>query len=140
MVGSAIAARLVVRIGLDGIIGLGAILLTVGGLGMTASVVLGLTSALSLVLPVAIYLAGLGMVLAQSIAGALVPFPDHAGAASSLFGFVQQVLAAACGALVGWLLGQNAWPLAGAVAFMGLATLLIWLLTRRLRASASQHH
>ena len=72
------------------------------------------------------------MVLPQSIAGALTPFPERAGAASSLFGFVQQTLAAACGAGVGWLLGQNAWPLAGAVAFMGLATLLIWLATRRL--------
>jgi DHA1 family bicyclomycin/chloramphenicol resistance-like MFS transporter len=69
----------------------------------------------------------------------MTPFPDRAGAASSLFGFVQQCLAAACGALVGWLLGQNAWPVAGAVAFMGLATLLIWLLTRALRGNASSH-
>jgi DHA1 family bicyclomycin/chloramphenicol resistance-like MFS transporter len=140
MAGSAIAARLVVRIGLDGIIGLGAGLLTIGGFGMAGSLAFGLTSAWSLVLPVAIYLAGLGMVLAQSIAGALMPFPDRAGTASSLLGFVQQVLAAACGALVGWLLGQNAWPVAGAVAFMGLATLLIWLMTRRLRANAPKHH
>jgi DHA1 family bicyclomycin/chloramphenicol resistance-like MFS transporter len=139
MAGSAIAARLVVRIGLDGIIGVGAGLLTFGGLGMAASVAFGLTSALSLVLPVAVYLAGLGMVLAQSIAGALTPFPDRAGAASSLFGFVQQVMAAACGSLVGWLLGPNAWPVAGAVAFMGVATLLIWLMTRTLRASAPKH-
>jgi DHA1 family bicyclomycin/chloramphenicol resistance-like MFS transporter len=140
MTGTAFAARLVVRIGLDGIIGLGACALTVGGFGMVASVAFGLTSALSLVLPIAVYLAGLGMVLAQSIAGALTPFPDRAGAASSLFGFVQQVLAAVCGALVGWLLGQNAWPVAGAVAFMGLATLLIWLSTRTLRANAPKHH
>jgi DHA1 family bicyclomycin/chloramphenicol resistance-like MFS transporter len=139
MTGSAIAVRLVVRIGLDGIIGLGACALTVGGLAMLASVAFGLTSALSLVLPIAVYLAGLGMVLAQSIAGALTPFPDNAGAASSLFGFVQQVVAAACGALIGWLLGADAWPVAGVVAFMGLATLMVWLMTRSLRAKASKH-
>lgn len=139
MAGSAIAARLVVRLGLDRTIGIGACALTAGGLGMMVSVALGLTSAVSLVLPVAIYLAGLGMVLPQSIAGAMTPFPERAGAASSLFGFVQQGLAAACGAVVGWLLGQNAWPLAGAVAFMGLATLLIWLLTRKVRAGVAKH-
>ncbi len=77
-------------------------------------------------LPVAVYLAGLGMVLPQSIAGAMTPFPERAGAASSLFGFVQQTAAALCGALVAWLLGANAWPLAGAMALMGCATLLLW--------------
>ena len=102
---------------------------------MVVTVAMGLVSAWSLVLPVSIYLAGLGMVLPQSIAGAMTPFPDRAGAASSLLGFVQQSAAAICGALVGWLLGANAWPLAIAVAGMGCATLAIWLATRRVRAS-----
>ncbi len=99
MVGSTLSARLVRRLGLDGIIGIGGMSLTAGGLGMTAAVALGFTSALSLVLPMAVYLAGLGMVLPQSIAGALTPFPDRAGAASSLLGFIQQSVAAACGAI-----------------------------------------
>lgn len=136
MLGSFLASRIVRRVGLDGVIGIGAVAVTLGGLGMVVSVAIGFTSSLSIVLPMWIYLAGLGMVLAQSIAGALTPFPERAGAASSLFGFVQQGLAAACGAGVGWLLGDSAWPLAGAVALMGLATLLIWLMTRRLRAGA----
>jgi DHA1 family bicyclomycin/chloramphenicol resistance-like MFS transporter len=136
MAGATIAAGLVVRLGLDATIGVGACALTAGGLGMMASIGLGLTSAASLVVPVAFYLAGLGMVLPQSIAGAMTPFPERAGAASSLFGFIQQCLAAACGAVVGWLLGRNAWPLAGAVAFMGVATLGLWLLTRAVRARA----
>jgi DHA1 family bicyclomycin/chloramphenicol resistance-like MFS transporter len=140
MTGAAIAARLVVRLGLDGIIGLGACALTAGGLGMMVSVAFGLTSAVSIALPVSLYLAGLGMVLPQSIAGAMTPFPERAGAASSAFGFVQQTLAAACGVAVGLLLGDDAWPLAGAVALMGVATLLIWLLTRSLRANAALHH
>jgi DHA1 family bicyclomycin/chloramphenicol resistance-like MFS transporter len=81
----------------------------------------------------AVYLAGLGMVLPQSIAGALTPFPERAGAASALLGFIQQCAAATCGAAVGWLLGENAWPLAIAVAVMGCATLVIWISTRGLR-------
>jgi len=138
MTGAMLAARLVTRFGIDGILGLGSCALAVGGLGLVAAVALGLTSALSLVLPVAIYLAGLGMVLPQAIAGAMTPFPDRAGAASALLGFIQQCAAALCGAVVGWLLGENAWPLAVVVAAMGFATLAIWLSTRALRRRAAK--
>ena len=138
MVGATAAARLVIRLGLDATIGIGACALAAGGLGMVLAVALGLTSAASLVLPIAVYLAGLGMVLPQSIAGALTPFPERAGAASSLYGFTQQVISAVCGAVVGWLLGQNAWPLAVAVAVMGCATLLLWFATRTWRANAAK--
>jgi len=136
MTGSAIAARFVGKLGLDLTAGLGAVTLAAGGFGMIAAVGFGLTSAASIVLPVAVYLAGLGMVLSQGIAGAMSPFPERAGAASSLLGFVQQTAAAVCGAVVGVLLGQNAWPLAGAIAAMGSATLLLWIVTRNVRAAA----
>jgi DHA1 family bicyclomycin/chloramphenicol resistance-like MFS transporter len=139
MVGSFIAARIVRRVGLDGVIGVGGCAATLGGLGVVISVAIDFTSVLSIVIPMSVYLAGLGMVLPQSIAGAMTPFPERAGAASSLFGFIQQSLAAICGAVVGSLLGTSAWPLAGGVAFMGLATLLIWLATRSVRASAPPH-
>ncbi|HEY2758477.1 MAG TPA: multidrug effflux MFS transporter [Pseudolabrys sp.] len=137
MIGATAAARLVGQLGLDRTIGIGCCLLTIGGLGAAAAVAFGLSSALSLVLPVAIYLAGLGMVLPQSIAGAMSPFPERAGAASSLFGFVQQGAAAVCGSVVGWLLGHSAWPLAGGVALMGCATLALWLLTQAVRSKAA---
>jgi len=136
MTGSALAARVVVRFGLDGVLGVGGCACAVGGLGMVAAVALGLTSSLSLVVPVAIYLAGLGMVLPQGIAGAMTPFPERAGAASSLFGFVQQSAAAVCGAVVGWFLGHSAWPLVLGVAVMGCTTLVLWLLTRGIRGRA----
>ncbi|HET7804138.1 MAG TPA: multidrug effflux MFS transporter [Pseudolabrys sp.] len=139
MAGSAIAARLVIRLGLDGVLGLGGCACAAGGVAMVAAVALGLVSSMSLVLPMAVYLAGLGMVLPQGIAGAMTPFPERAGAASSLFGFVQQTAAAVCGAAVGWFLGQSAWPLAVGVAAMGLATLGLWLTTRGLRARVAKH-
>ena len=139
MTGSALAARLVVRVGLDGVLGLGGCACAAGGLAMVAAVALGLTSSSSLVLPVAVYLAGLGMVLPQGIAGAMTPFPERAGAASSLFGFMQQGAAAVCGAMVGWFLGQSAWPLAIGVAAMGCATLVLWLATFRIRRGTAKH-
>ena len=139
MAGSALAARIVVRFGLDGVLGIGGCACAAGGLGMVTATALGLTSSLSLVLPVAFYLAGLGMVLPQGIAGAMTPFPERAGAASSLFGFVQQSVAALCGAAVGWFLGQSAWPLTIGVAAMGGATLGLWLATRGIRRAAVKH-
>jgi DHA1 family bicyclomycin/chloramphenicol resistance-like MFS transporter len=139
MAGSAVAARFVVRLGLDGVLGLGACACAAGGLAITAAVALGLLSPMSLVLLMAVYLAGLGMVLPQGIAGAMTPFPERAGAASSLFGFLQQTAAAVCGAAVGWFLGQSAWPLAIGVAAMGFATLGLWLATRGIRAHAAKH-
>ncbi len=139
MIGSALAAKLVARYGLDVTAGIGSAANAVGGVGMVVSVAAGVGSAAFIVLPMAVYLAGMGMVLSQGIAGAMSPFPERAGAASSLLGFVQQTTAALCGAVVGVLLGQTAWPLAGAVAAMGCSTFLLWLLTRGVRAQAAAH-
>jgi DHA1 family bicyclomycin/chloramphenicol resistance-like MFS transporter len=134
MTGATTAARLVVPLGIDGTIGIGCVAMTIGGFAMLASVALGLASSLSLVIPMAVYLAGMGLVLPQSIAGAMTPFPERAGAASALLGFIQQTVAALCGVAVGQLLGHTAWPLTIAVAFMGGASLLLWLATVAVRA------
>jgi DHA1 family bicyclomycin/chloramphenicol resistance-like MFS transporter len=139
MTGSTLSARLTHRFGLDGILGLGGCAVAFGGLAMVAAVAFGLTSAASLVLPIAVYLAGLGMVLPQSIAGAMTPFPERAGAASSLLGFVQQSVAALFGAMVGLLLGKSAWPLAAGVAVAGCTTLALWIATRTVRARVIKH-
>ena len=64
--------------------------------------------------------------------------PERAGAASALLGFIQQTASALCGAVVGMLLGQSAWPLVGAVAVMACASLLLWISTRAIRAHAGQ--
>jgi DHA1 family bicyclomycin/chloramphenicol resistance-like MFS transporter len=139
MAGSMLSAQLTRWFSLDGIIAIGAVLVAAGGLGMTAAVALGFTSAASLVVPMAVYLAGMGMVLPQSLAGAMTPFPERAGAASSLLGFIQQSVAAVCGAIVGVLLGQSAWPLAASVAVAGCATLVLWIATRGVRNRLSKY-
>jgi DHA1 family bicyclomycin/chloramphenicol resistance-like MFS transporter len=139
LTGSTIAARLVRRIGIDGLIGVGSVVMAIGGVGMLIDVLLGVNSVIALVLLMAVYLAGMGMVLPQSFAGALTPFPERAGAASSLLGFVQQCLAAAFGAIVGLLLGDSAWPLAAGVALAGCATLALWATTRGVRGRLAKH-
>jgi DHA1 family bicyclomycin/chloramphenicol resistance-like MFS transporter len=134
MVGAMIAARIVGRLGLDSTIGIGAIIQAFGGIFMVAALASGWASAFTLVAAVAIYLAGMGLVLPQSAAGALTRFPERAGAASSLVGFVQQSGAAIIGALVGVALGASAWPLALAIAIVSVLELLVWTATRGIRA------
>jgi len=136
LVGAAAASWLVMRIGLDRTIGLGTFVLAAGGLTMVASLQLGLPPIMSLVLSMVIYHTGLMLAMPQSIAGALMPFPDCAGTASSVVGFTQQASAAAIGVLVGLMLGHSAWPLAVAIAAMGCLSLVIWAASRRIRAHA----
>jgi MFS transporter, DHA1 family, multidrug resistance protein len=138
LTGTSTAAKLVTRTGLDATLGIGSVVMALGGLAVTAELALGIDSALGIVIAVAVFLAGFGMVLPQSIAGAMQPFPERAGAASSLFGFVQQSAAAVSGAVVGWLLGSSAWPLAGALAAFGCLTSLLWFSTRHVRNTLSK--
>lgn len=136
LVGTWVAMRQVARLGLDRTIGWGALLLAGGGAASLLAPAMGLNAAAAmlLVVAIAVFLAGLGLTLPQAQAGALMPFPERAGTASSLVGALQQTSGAVVGAIVGHWLGQSAWPLAAAVAIMGSLALAIWALTRRMRA------
>ncbi len=134
MLGTHIATRNVMRLGLDRTIGIGVTIEAIGGLAMVGVVTLGLVHVAWLVGAMTIYLAGMGLAGPQTMAGALTPFPDRAGTASSLLGFTQQSCAAVAAAAIGQYLGHSAWPVAGVVAAMGCLAFSIWALTRRVRA------
>ena len=125
LAGTLIAAKLVGRIGVDRTIVWGGVGLAAGGLAMLIAVVAQLQSPLALALPIGVYLVGLGLAFPQSVAGALTPFPDRAGAASSVLGFVQQVVASAIGIAVGHALSESAVPLAATIAGLGVLALLL---------------
>jgi DHA1 family bicyclomycin/chloramphenicol resistance-like MFS transporter len=134
MLGTMIAARFVVHWGIDRTIGTGCSIMTAGGLTMMMALALNAGLPAALVVGMGLYFTGMGLVLPQAQAGALLPFPERAGAASSLVGVVQQMLAAIGGALLGHMIGTTAWPLAASVVTVSLAGLAIWALTRRVRA------
>jgi MFS transporter, DHA1 family, multidrug resistance protein len=135
MLGTSIAARIVMRLGLDRTIGIGVVMQAAGGLAMAGVIALGFSHVAWLVGAMTIYLAGMGFAMPQSMAGALTPFPDRAGTASSILGFTQQSCAAIAAAAIGQYLGHSAWPVAGTIAATGCLALLIWALTRRVRAA-----
>jgi DHA1 family bicyclomycin/chloramphenicol resistance-like MFS transporter len=122
------------RRGLGQTIGIGAAMQALAGLVMLLGLALGWSAWPAILLPVAVYVAGLGCAGPQSMAGALTPYPTQAGTASSLFGFIRQTWSAIVGAGVGFALGATAWPMALAITAMGGMTLLIWAVTREARA------
>ena len=136
VLGTLLAARIVIRFGLDRLIGIGTAAMACGGLLMALVVALALAHVLWFVGAMTLYLAGIGFALPSSMAGALTPFPDRAGTASSVMGLVQQSGAAITAAAVGAYLGHSAWPVASVVAAMGCLSFVIWLSTRRVRAAA----
>ena len=84
----------------------------------------------------ALYLAGMGLVMPQAFAASLQPFPERAGAASALGGVVQQSAAAVVGAVVGHAIGTTAWPLVLPMAIAGWLTLAVWYFSRGLRRAS----
>jgi DHA1 family bicyclomycin/chloramphenicol resistance-like MFS transporter len=133
LVGTTLAARFVSRWGGWRIMGLGAVGMAIGGLVVILLSAFGVHSSVALVAAMALYLAGMGMALPQAQAGALLPFPDRAGAASSLLGFITQILSAVVGAIIGHVLTTSAWPLAVAMVMAGGLSLLLWLSSRQSR-------
>ena len=103
---------------------------------MIAATALAPGAVAGIVVPMTVYLFGLGLAMPQALAGALQPFPERAGAASSLIGCLQQAVAASTGALVAHAIGATAWPLTIAIALGGCLSFAIWVATQRLRAAA----
>ncbi len=134
VIGATVASRLVLRLGLERVMGFGVVGLALGGLIMAAVVAANITNAIWLMIGVAVYLGGIGLSMPQAMAGALSPFGERAGTASSLLGFVQQTIAALVAAAIGFYLGKSAWPLAAGVLAMGCLAFLLWAFTRGARA------
>jgi DHA1 family bicyclomycin/chloramphenicol resistance-like MFS transporter len=135
--GTTLAQRLVGRLGLDGTIRFGVAALAAGGGIMLALVAAGVPSSLAVTLPMALYGVGVGLTMPQSMASAMMPFPDRAGAASSLLGICQMTFAALLGIGLGQALGTSALPLPLTIAASGGLALVLFLATGRARKYTS---
>ncbi|WP_286817036.1 multidrug effflux MFS transporter [Marinobacter sp. UBA3607] len=82
----------------------------------------------AVILPQTLFMVGTGMVLPQTMAGALANHPTMAGSASALLGFIQMSAAATAGALVGHLHDGTPLVMASIIATCGALGLLGYLL------------
>ncbi|WP_339832894.1 multidrug effflux MFS transporter [uncultured Parvibaculum sp.] len=128
--GSLTGGRLVRRLGIDGTLKVGGSFACLGGLSMLAGSIVSASPA-AIVAPVVLYGFAVGLTMPQAMAGALTPFPEIAGTASALLGFLQAAAAAAVGIYVGHGVGESALPMVGTMALTGLLTFTVTFFRRR---------
>jgi MFS transporter, DHA1 family, multidrug resistance protein len=133
VLGSMTAAHLASRRGLDGSIGLGALALALGGAAQLLLCIWAPGNVFSILGPEMAFTAGVGVLLPHLLAAAMTPFPERAGAASSLLGVIQMSGSAIVGSVLGAFLGRSPLPFAVATAATGLATLALFHGTRDMR-------
>ncbi|HEV7368319.1 multidrug effflux MFS transporter [Arenibaculum sp.] len=119
--GSFGAGRLSLALGPTRMVALGTAVLMLGGLSGLALAVAGEPSVASILAPLFVFLAGAGLTLPNTMAGAIGPFPAMAGLASALLGFIQMTLASAVGIFVGHLDGGDGVVMMAATAAASVA-------------------
>ncbi len=130
--GTVLCRRLLVRHGLRGAVRRGAWFSLAGGTGMVALSLAGFHTVWALLLPQYLYAIGHGIHQPCGQAGAIGPFPEKAGTAASLSGFVMTVTALAAGLWLGRMLDRTVYPLTfGVGAFSVLLALVAWTLVQR---------
>lgn len=140
--GTLIGRHVTGRHGIDAGIGVGVANMALGGAGVLLAAFTDIGGVWSLVAATMLFFCGAGAALAQSMAGALMPFPANAGAASSLMGVCQMTFAAlagviAAGALDAGLFADQAMPLALGLAGLGWAAAVVFVASRGLRRAAA---
>jgi DHA1 family bicyclomycin/chloramphenicol resistance-like MFS transporter len=98
-----------------------------GGLAGLALAVLGEPGLWLLLVPITIVALGHGATLSQAAAGAMAPFPERAGAASALSGFMQYLGVTASVGLNGLLFDGTAKPMMAIIAGFAVAAALLYL-------------
>ena len=130
IIGTLIAAAFTRRIGVERTVAIGTLALAVGGVAMALLVLIQPPHFLHVLAPMVVYMAGIGLTLPSAMAGAITPFPERAGTASSLVGFSQMTFAALVGVMVGHLVEHTPNALAWTIAVLGLANLALTLAAR----------
>ncbi|TBW56398.1 Bcr/CflA family efflux MFS transporter [Marinobacter halodurans] len=128
MAGSFLAARLGQRLSSDQMLRLGLVIAITGGTLMAGLAWAEVFTRAAVILPQMLFMIGVGMVMPQTLAGALAPFPRMAGSASALYGFIQMAAAAGAGTLVGHLHNGTSQTMAGIIAGCALAAGVAYLL------------
>jgi len=114
--GAWVASRLVMRLGMRGLVRAGSSLMLTGGAAAAAFAWAGSAHWAAIVAPFALLLFGAALVLPNATALALSPFPHAAGSASSLIGAIGFTAGALLSMLLGTLFDGTPRPMASAAA------------------------
>ncbi|ATE61162.1 multidrug effflux MFS transporter [Thauera sinica] len=130
--GTMLCRRLLVRIGVTRAVRVGGLLSLSGGGLMAALLVAGVNDPWAVMAPAWLYMLGHGIHQPCGQSGAVGPFPQAAGTASALAGFLMMAVAFASGGWVGAHMDGTASPLIEGMAFWSVSVALVaWVLVRR---------
>ena len=130
--GTWLCRRLLLRHGLRGAVRRGAWFSLAGGLGMAGLSLAGVYSVWAIIVPQWLYAIGHGIHQPCGQAGAVGPFPEKAGTAASVSGFLMMLAASGVGLWLGRNLNGTVFPVTlGVGVFSVLVTLVAWTLVQR---------
>lgn len=122
--GTFLSGRIGQRIGLARMVRFGIMLGIVAGASLAVLAWLGVQSVTAVVLPTSLYFLSVGLVLPNTTAAAIAPYPTMAGSASAMLGFIQMAIGAVAGWLVGALHDGTTIPMASVLFVMTVAAAL----------------
>jgi DHA1 family bicyclomycin/chloramphenicol resistance-like MFS transporter len=107
--------------------------LSLGGGGLLLALALaGVEGVWAIMAPVFVYIVGHGVHQPCGQSGAIAPFPQAAGAASALAGFLMMLVAFGAGRWIGARMDGSALPLIHGMAFWSAAVATVaWVLVQR---------
>ena len=130
LAGSMLSQHLAMRHSARAMLMTGGIIQAIAGLMAPLAVAVAPMSAFSIIVPMMLYQVGMGFTLPQSMANAMMPFPDRAGTASSLLTVIQQAGAAIVVAVMSTYIAADPAMLAMVMAFAGMGALAAQFLIR----------
>ncbi len=132
--GTLLCRRLLARYGLRPTVAIGGAFSLAGGVATALLSILGAheVSVWSAIAPVWLFMIGHGIHQPCAQAGAVGPFPDKAGTAASVSGFLMMVVAFGVGLLLGRYLNGTVFPLTLGLGVFGAGTAAVaWTLVRQ---------
>ena len=122
--GSMIGSRLVRRVGIERMVRAGTLLMVIAGIALGVLALLNVHHPVAIVVPMFAYMVAFMLTMPPATAGALTPFPQIAGSASSLMSFGQFLVASTAALLVGLTFDGTSRPMAFAIAVASVGAFL----------------
>lgn len=137
LVGNFFTGRYAVRLGIDRMLGVGALAGMVGAIALALTSWLGPLSLPGIFLPMMVVALSNGLTLPNGTAGAISVNPRAAGAAAGLTGALQMLVGAAAALLVGYGQDHDAsqYPMIWTMLGCGFLAVLSYLIASKFRAS-----
>ena len=104
---------------------LGSVVMLLSGVTMLWVGFFGFFNVKVVLIPMIVYIIGNGLVLSNSMVGALMPFADIAGSSGALFGFIQMLGIFVASAIAAAQHSENQIMMAVILSALGLLSLLI---------------